>query len=99
MVAQATKRETKERGRRGGERKTGERAYVSRRQRRGALMGADAGSDWVSARLTREHTPPAPPPSSPPPPPPHTPELSLSLSLSLFLLSWKTVVPMGEHRE
>lgn len=26
--------------------------YVSRRQRRGALMGADAGSDWVSARLS-----------------------------------------------
>lgn len=31
------------------------RAYVSRRQRRGALMGADAGSDWVSTRLTRAH--------------------------------------------
>lgn len=44
-------------GTRRRERKTGERAYVSRRQRRGALMGADAGSDWVSARLTREHTP------------------------------------------
>lgn len=37
-----------------GERASG-RAYVSRRQRRGALMGADAGSDWVSARLTRAH--------------------------------------------
>lgn len=45
------RRDEREEGRRG------ERAYVSRRQRRGALMGADAGSDWVSARLTREHTP------------------------------------------
>jgi len=41
-------------GRRASETRRG-RAYVSRRQRRGALMGADAGSDWVSARLTRAH--------------------------------------------
>lgn len=40
--------------------------YVSRRQRRGALMGADAGSDWVSTRLTRvSHPRFYPPPPSP----------------------------------
>lgn len=42
------------------------RAYVSRRQRRGALMGADAGSDWVSARLTRAHPLPVVESSVPP---------------------------------